>query len=202
MSNPQRRIELATRIEQRRQELGARADVSTRLRELSASGSHLPVPAGALRRSPLFRLALVASAIVTLLLIAGIATFVIASGIWVQSQLSSPSITAEDFYSAVRRQDYQTAYSKFSTVAQNSLSETKFEQTMRASDLIGGSVDSYAIVSTTTSGSTATVTVDVVRRGDTTAATVFQLTLVQEQQSWRIATIHQTGQTAAPTPSS
>jgi len=202
MTDPQRRVELATRIEQRRQELGARADVSTRLRELSASGSHFPVSGGPLRRSPLFRLIVVAGAVVALLLIAGLATFVVASGMWVQTQLNSPSITVEDFYSAVHQQDYQAAYSKFSTAAQNSLSEPKFEQTMRATDLISGGVDTYSIVSSATNGSTATVTVDVVRRGDTTMATVFQLTLTQEQQSWRISSIRQAGQTTAPTPSS
>jgi limonene-1,2-epoxide hydrolase len=121
---------------------------------------------------------------------------------WVQNQLSSPSITVEDFYSALHQQDYQTAYSKFSTEAQNSLSESRFEQTMSAADLVSGGVETYSIVTATTSGSTATVTVDVVRRGDTTMATVFQLTLVQEQQTWRISTIQQKGQTAAPTPSS
>jgi len=121
---------------------------------------------------------------------------------WVQTQLNSPSITVEDFYSAVHQQDYQAAYSKFSTAAQNSLSEPKFEQTMRATDLISGGVDTYSIVSSATNGSTATVTVDVVRRGDTTMATVFQLTLTQEQQSWRISSIRQAGQTTAPTPSS
>lgn len=202
MADSQRRTELATRIEQRRQELGARADVSTRLRELSASGSHLPVPSGRGPRSPLFTLIIAASAVVALLVVAGIATFVVASGMWVQTQLSSPSITVEDFYSAVHQEDYQTAYSKFSTEAQNSLSEPKFEQAMRAADLVSGGVDTYSIISSSTKGSTTMVTVDVVRRGDTTMATVFQLTLVQEQQSWRIASIRQTGQTVAPTPSS
>jgi hypothetical protein len=72
---------------------------------------------------------------------------------------------------------------------------------MRATDLISGGVQSYTVVSATTSGATATVTVDVVRQGDTTTAQVFQLTLVQQQQSWRISAIRQTGQTTAPTPS-
>ena len=202
MSDPQRRAELASRIEQRRQELGARADVSTRLRELSASGSRFPAPAGRSRRTSLTRFMIAAIAVAALVVVAGIAAIVVASGVWVQSQLSSPSITVEDFYSAVHQQDYPTAYSKFSTQAQNALSEPKFEQTMRATDLVAGGVDTYAIVSATTSGSTATVIVDVVRRGDTTMATVFQLTLVQEQQTWHISTIQQKGQTAAPTPSS
>ncbi len=201
MADAQRRAELATRIEQRRQELGERADVSVRLRELSASGSRFPAPAARGRRSTLTTVIITAIAGVGLLLIAAVAAIVIASGVWVQSQLSSPSTTVEDFYSAVHQQDYPTAYGKFSDQAQSTLSETKFEQTMRATDLISGSVESYSVVSATTNGATATVIVDVVRRGDTTTAQVFQLTLTQQQQSWRIAAIRQTGDTAAPTPS-
>lgn len=202
MADSQRRAELATRIEQRRQELGERSDVSQRLRDLSASGSRLPSPTMRGRRSTLNTVIITTVAGMGLLLVAAVAAIVIASGVWVQTQLSSPTTTVEDFYAAIHQQDYQTAYSKFSSGAQSTLSESKFEQTMRATDLISGGVESYSVVSTSTSGSTATVTVDVVRRGDTTMAQVFQLTLVQEQQTWHISTIRQTGQTTAPTPSS
>lgn len=202
MANSQRRAELATRIEQRRQELGGRSDVSQRLRDLSASGSRFPAPTARGRRSTLNTVIITTIAGMGLLLVAAVAAIVIASGVWVQTQLSSPTTTVEDFYAAIHQQDYQTAYGKFSSEAQSTLSESKFEQTMRATDLISGGVESYSIASTSTSGSTATVTVDVVRRGDTTLAQVFQLTLVQEQQTWRISAIRQTGQTTAPTPSS
>lgn len=202
MQDSHRRVELATRIEQRRQELGSRADVSVRLRELSASGSHFPAPTARGRRSTLSTVMLTAIAGIGLLLIVAIAVIVIASSLWVQAQLGSPTTTVEDFYSAIHQQDYQTAYSKLSSKAQSALSESRFEQSMRATDLISGGVESYSIVSSSTNGSSATVTVDVVRRGDTTVATIFQLTMVQEQQSWRISGIRQTGQTAAPTPSS
>jgi VCBS repeat-containing protein len=137
-----------------------------------------------------------------LLVIAVIAAIVIISGVWVQTQLtSSPSTTVEDFYSAIHQQDYATAYGRFSSAAQGQLSVAKFTQTMRATDLIAGGVQSYTIVSATTNGQTATVTVDVVRQGNSSIAQVFQLTLTQEQQTWRIASIKQTGQTSAPTPS-
>lgn len=201
MANPQRRAELATRIEQRRQELGERRDVSQRLRELSASGSHFPSPVASKGRSTLNTVIISVIAGIGLLAIIAIAAIVIVSGVWVQSQLSSPSITVEDFYAAVHQQDYQTAYSKLTSGAQSTLTETKFEQEMRATDLVSGGVQSYSVVSTTVNGANATVTVDVVRSGDTTTATVFQLTLTQEQQNWRIASIRQTGQTVAPTPS-
>lgn len=202
MPDAQRRAELASRIEQRRQELGARSDVSQRLRELSASGSRIPAPAGRNQRSTLNTVIITAIAGVGLLIIAAIAAIVIISGVWVQSQLtSSPSTTVEDFYAAMHQQDYATAYGKFSSAAQSHLTEAKFEQTMRATDLIAGGVQSYTIVTTTTNGQTATVTVDVVRQGNSSVAQVFKLTLTQEQQTWRIATIQQTGQTSAPTPS-
>ncbi|HET9110147.1 MAG TPA: hypothetical protein VFN78_04910 [Ktedonobacterales bacterium] len=202
MPDARQRAELATRVEQRRQELGARADVSQRLRELSASGSHFPTPASrGARRSTFNTVVITTVAGLALLLIATIAAVVIASGVWVQSQLNSPTTTVENFYSAVHQQDYVTAYSKFSSQAQSTLSESKFEQTMRATDLIAGGVQSYAIVSTTTHGSTATVMVDVVRGGDSSTAQVYQVTLTQEQQSWLISTIRQMGQTKAPTPS-
>lgn len=202
MPDARRRAELATRIEQRRQELGARGDVSQRLRDLSASGSRIPAPAARGQRSTLNTVMITAIAGVGLLVIAVIAAIVIISGVWVQSQLtSSPSTTVEDFYSAIHQQDYASAYGRFSSAAQGQLSEAKFEQTMRATDLIAGGVQSYTIVNATTNGQTATVTVDVVRQGNSAIAQVFQLTLTQEQQTWRIASIKQTGQTSAPTPS-
>lgn len=202
MPDARRRADLATRIEQRRQELGTRGDVSQRLRELSASGSRIPAPAARGQRSTLNTVMISAIAGVGLLVIAIIAAIVIISGVWVQTQLtSSPSTTVEDFYSAIHQQDYATAYDKFSSAAQGQLSVAKFTQTMRATDLIAGGVQSYTIVSATTNGQTATVTVDVVRQGNSSIAQVFQLTLTQEQQTWRIASIKQTGQTSAPTPS-
>lgn len=202
MSDSDRRAELATRIEQRRQELGARADVSTRLRELSASGSHFPTRPTIRQRSPVTMLIVAIIAIMALLIAAAIAAITLSSGAWVQTSLSSPTTTAENFYAAIHQADYQTAYSELSTSAQNSLNESKFEATMRATDLVSGGVVSYSIVSTSTHGSNAKVIVDVVRSGDTTTAAVIVLTMTQEQQTWRITTIRQTGQTAAPTPSS
>lgn len=201
MADPQRHADLASRIEQRRQELGARADVSVRLRQLSGSGHHLPARPSLKQRSPVTALLIAVVALMILLFVAAAAAIAISSGFLVQNTLSSPSTTAENFYAAIHQADYPTAYSDLSTSAQNSLSESKFEATMRATDLISGGVVSYAIVSSTTSGSTATVTVDVVRSGDTSTAAVYVLTMTREQQTWRIATIRQTGETAAPTPS-
>ena len=155
------------------------------------------------QRSTLNTVIITAVAGLGLIVIAVVAAVVIISGVWVQSQLAgSPTTTVEDYYAAVHEQNYATAYGKFSTQAQSTLSEAKFEQTMRATDLLSGGVQTYAVVSSTIKGATATVTVEVVRQSDTTTAQIFQITLTQEQQAWRISTIKQTGQTTAPTPSS
>lgn len=205
MADAQKRAQVATMLEQRRQELGARADVSQRLRQLSASGNRLPAPPSrSPKRSTLLTVIVAAAAVAGLLVIATVATAAVASGFWVQNQLSSPTTTVEDYYAAVHQQDYQTAYTKFSATAQSALTETKYERDMRASDLIAGGVVSYSVSSATINGATATVMVDVVRNSDTTTARVFKviLTQQQQQQTWRISSIQQTGQTAAPTPAS
>ncbi len=202
MSDPQRQEELATRIEERRKLLEGRVDVSQRLRDLSASSARNSVTPAHKRRSPLIALLVTAIAGVAFIACAVASLSLIGSGIWVQTQLGSPNTTVEDFFSAVHAQNYPQAYSFLSSKAQNELSEERFQQIYQASDALSGAVEYYAITSTVTQGSTATVTVDVVRRGDTKTAQVFVLTLTQENSSWRITTIRQTGSTPAPTPAS
>jgi len=63
-------------------------------------------------------------------------------------------------------------------------------------------VIAFTTDSTTTSGSKATVTMDVVRNSAPTVAQVLRLALVNENGAWRIDSITQTGTEAAPTPSS
>lgn len=199
MADADRRAQLATLITQRRADLQG-ADVSERLRDLSASGSRFPAPPRP-TRSPVKTAVVVSVALAGLFLCAAVTTLVVAGGLWVQAQLGSPSTTVEDFYSAAHQQNYQQAYSYLAAPAQSAVSEAKFEQSMRATDLIAGGVQSYAVASTSTNGSSAAVTVDVVRQGNSSTADVYVVTLTQEQRTWRIVAIHQTGQTAAPTPS-
>ncbi len=202
MADPQRQKELAARIEERRRLLEERPDVSQRLRDLSSSSGRNPVAPARKRRSPLIALLVTAGAGLALLVCVVASIAIISSGVWVQAQLGSPNTTVENFYSAIHAQDYPQAYSFLSSKARNELSEERFQQIYQASDTLSGSVDYYAITSTATQASTATVTVDVVRRGDTTTAQVYVLTLTQENNSWLIMAIRQTGSGPAPTPAS
>lgn len=200
MTDPQLQEKLAARIEERRKLLEGRADVSQRLKNLSSSSARNPVAPARKTRSPLLALLVTAVAGVALIACVAASVAIISSGIWVQSQLGSPTTTVEDFFSAVHAQNYPQAYSFLSSAAHNELSEAQFQQIYQASDTLSGSVDYYAITTTATHGSTATVGVDVVRKADTTTAEVFVLTLTQENGAWRIATIRQNGSGPAPTP--
>ena len=200
MADPQLLEKLAARIEERRRALEGRGDVSQRLRDLSSSSARNPLAPTRKTRSPLMVVLVTALAGVALFgcIIASVA--VISSGIWFQSQLGSPSTTVEDFYSAIHAQRYAQAYDFLSSAARNELSEERFQQIYQASDTVSGAVDYFAITASDAQTSTATVTVDVVRKGNTTTAEVDVLTLVQEGGSWRISSIRQNGSTTAPTP--
>lgn len=200
MADPQRHQELAARIEEKRRLLEGRADVSQRLRELSSSSSRNLVAPARKRRSPLLTLLVTGGAVVALFACIVASVALIGSGIWVQAQLGSPNTTVEDFFSAIHAQNYPQAYGFLSHKAQSELSEERFQQVYQASDTLAGAVDYYAIMATVTQGSTATVTVDVVRQGDARTAQVFALALAQEGGSWRISAIQQTGTAPAPTP--
>lgn len=202
MADPQRHQELAARIEEKRRLLEGRADVSQRLRELSSSSSRNVMAPARKRRSPLLTLLVTGGAVVALFACIVASVALIGSGIWVQAQLGSPNTTVEDFFSAIHAQNYPQAYGFLSHKAQSELSEERFQQVYQASDTLAGAVDYYAIMATVTQGSTATVTVDVVRQGDTKTAQVFALALAQEGGSWRITAIQQTGTAPAPTPAS
>ena len=201
MADP-RREELATRIEERRRLLEERPDVSQRLRQLSSSSARNPIAPARKTRSPLITLLITGVAALALIACVAVSVALISSGIWVQAQLGSPNTTVEDFYSAVHAQNYPLAYSFLSSKAQKELPEERFQQIYQASDTISDRVDYYAITSTVTKDTAATVTVDVVRRGDIKTAQVFALALTQENGSWRITSISQTGSTPAPTPTS
>ncbi|HEX9038883.1 MAG TPA: hypothetical protein VF808_18015 [Ktedonobacterales bacterium] len=202
MADPQIQEKLAARIEERRRLLEGRADVSQRLRDLSSSSGRNPVAPARKTRSPLVVLLITAAAGIALFACIAVSAAVISSGIWVQTQLGSPNTTVEDFYSAIHAQNYAEAYGFLSSSAQNELTEARFQQVYQTDDTLSGPVDYYAITGASTRGSTATVTVDVVRKGDTNTANIVILTLIQESGSWRIASMRMNGSTTAPTPSS
>lgn len=198
MTDPRRHEELAARIEERRRLLGERADVSQRLRDLSVSSSRNPIAPARKERSPLTVLLVTAAGGMALLACIIVSIALISSGVWVQAQLGSPDTAVQDFFSALRAQNYTQAYGFLSSGAQNELSQERFMELYQATDTVSGPVDSYTITSTVEHGSTATVTVQVVRRGDTATAQIYALTLTQENGSWRVADIRHTGSTHAP----
>jgi len=187
MSDAKSRPDLSGILEQRRRELSDRPDVSARMRKLSASNSRNPLPPTPRKRPTMLRMLLVGLAVVLLLACAISAAVAVASGVWFRNQLNDPSQTALDFYSALHQQDYARAYGFFSDGARASLSQSAFAAQFSAYDAVSGIVESYITEGNTkVQGSTAVVTVDVVRRGNTSQAQVQTIHLVNQNGSWTI----------------
>jgi hypothetical protein len=187
MSDAKSRPDLSGILEQRRLELSDRPDVSARMRKLSASNSRNPLPPAPRKRPTLLRVILAGVAVVLLLACAIAATAAIASGVWFRNQLNDPSQTALDFYSALHQQDYTRAYGFFSDDAKARLSQNAFATQFSAYDSVSGIVESYTTEgSAKVQGSTAVVTVDVVRRGNTSQAQVQTIHLVNQNGGWTI----------------
>ncbi|HEU5349787.1 MAG TPA: hypothetical protein VFU63_14340 [Ktedonobacterales bacterium] len=197
MSDAKSRPDLSGILEQRRRELSDRPDVSARMRKLSASASSAqnPVPVIPRKRPALLTIVL-AAAVVALLLACGITSAVaVASGVWFNNQLNDPSQTALNFYGALHQQNYARAYSFFSDGAKTHLSQTDFTTQFSAYDSVGGIVQSYTVEGhSNVQGSNAVVTVDVVRRGNTSQAQKQTIYLTNQNGSWKIDRI-QLGQT-------
>ena len=187
MSNTNSRPDLSGILEQRRRELSDRPDISVRMRKLSQSNARNPVPVRPRKRPTLLKLVLAAVAVVLLLARGVTAAVAVASGVWFHNQLTDPSQTALDFYSALHQQDYTRAYSFFSSGARTSLSQSAFTSQFSAYDSVSGIVQSYTVDgSSKIQGSNAVVTVDVVRRGNPNQAQVQTIYLVSQDGSWKI----------------
>ena len=198
-NDTKKRPDLSGVIEKRRVELSQRPDVSARMRTLSESSGRNPIIPPRARRSPLLGILLAVAGMAALLACAVSASAVIASGVWFQDQINSPSTTAEDYFAAIHQQDYPRAYSFFSTAAKRQTSENDYTSRSRTIDILQGGVVSYSVDSKTTTSTTATVVVDVVRSGSPNKAQVETLTLVNENGSWRIDAIVQSGGEPAST---
>jgi hypothetical protein len=181
------RPDLSGIIEKRRRELSDRPDISARMRKLSASSGQNPVPAAVRKRPNLLRVILATAAVVMLLVCGVSAAIAVASGVWFNNQLSDPSQTALDFYSSLHQQNYSRAYGYFSTSAKAQLSQSSFANQFSAYDSVGGIVESYTVSGNPKiQGSSAVVTVDVVRRGNTSEAQVQTIYLTNQNGSWKI----------------
>ena len=198
----QRRAALGAVIEQRRKELSQRPDVSARMRKLSESSGRNPMPTQTKPRSRIVPLLLGVAGVVALVACILSASAVIASGLWFQNQINSPSTTAESYFTAVHQEDYQRAYTYLSSNAQHHISQADFTAQMRNADILQGGVISFTTDSETTNGANATVIMDVVRNSAPTTAQVLRVTLVDQNNTWRIDSITRTGTEAAPTPGS
>lgn len=200
MSNANSRPDLSGILEQRRRELSDRPDISARMRKLSESNTRNKAPERPRKRPTLLTMALAIVAVV-LLLGCGITTAVaVASGVWFHNQLNDPSQTALDFYGALHQQDYTRAYSFFSGDARSRLSKTDFTTQFSAYDSVGGIVQSYTVDGgSKVQGSSAVVTVDVVRRGNPNQAQVQTIYLVSENGGWKIDRIQLGNSIPAPT---
>ncbi|MBF6591361.1 MAG: hypothetical protein IVW57_12660 [Ktedonobacterales bacterium] len=186
MSDAQRRRQVSSLLEQRRRALLDHPDVSERMRRLSVSGSRHPLNPKRARRPALLTMLIASTAIAAMVLCGVITGTLVVNGLWLRNQLSSPSVTAQAFYGALHEQDFTTAYSYLSAAAKAQLSEAQFEANFRGFDQVGGVVESYLIVSSSTHGSTATVVVGVVRSGSNGQAVQQTLNFIQQSNSWRI----------------
>lgn len=197
MNDPHRRAELAERVEQRRRELNARPDISQAMRKLSAPNNHHnTLDALPKKRSTKISMILIGAGVVAVLAV--ILTIVTFS--FLSNQLSDPTATAENYFSALHDRDYQQAYGYLTTSAQAHLSESAFANTYANLDITAGIVDSYSVKSTTTNGSRGTIVMIVVRRGNTSVGQVQTLSMLKENGSWRIDAITLGATVPAPTP--
>jgi hypothetical protein len=203
MKDTKSRAQVAALVEHRRRELSERPDVSVRMRKLSESNGRNPVPVPPKSRPTLFKTLLAIGAV--LVLVVGILVVVgaIAGGIWFQNQVSDPSSTALDFYSALHQQDYPRAYGYFADNSKGQLSQDAFTKQFGDYDSVSGIVDSYFVDGNTRiNGNRAVVKVDVVRRANPDQAQVQTVYLVKQGNDWRIQRIALGSMIPAPTPNS
>lgn len=202
MKDVERRKELAEIVARRRQELGDRPDISQTMRKLSASSSRNPIGPRPMPRRTL--LTVLAGGLAAVVLVACVATAiaVTAGGLWFQSQLNDPGTAVQQFYADLHQQNYPDAYALLSPTLQAHITQTQFADQYNSLDQIKGIVDTYPVLKSVTGSSTATITVAVVRRGDTSTATVEVLGLVKDGNDWRINAITDSGTVPAPSPTS
>src|SRR5262245_46417910 len=201
MKDTKSRAQVAALVERRRRELSERPDISLRMRKLSESNGRNPIPVPPKSRPTPFKALLAIVAV--LLLVVGILVVVgaIAGGIWFQNQVSDPSSTVLDFYSAVHQQDYPRAYAYFADASKGQLSQAAFTKQFGDYDSVNGIVDSYVVDgSSQINGNQAIVKVDVVRRANPDQAQVQTVYLVKQGNDWRIQRIALGNMIPAPTP--
>lgn len=200
MKDPKRHKELAEIVARRRRELGDRPDISQRMRKLSESSGRNPIGPKPVKRSTLLTFLAGGLAIVAVIACIASAIAVTAGGLWFQSQLNDPGTTVQKFYGALHQQNYAQAYALLSNSAKARVSQSGFTDQYSSLDQIDGIVNSYPILKSTTGNNSATVTVAVVRRGNTTLAQVETVQLVKDGGDWHINSITSAGTMPVPSP--
>lgn len=198
MKDAKQREQLTMLVERRRQELRERPDVSQKTRELSQSSSRNAIYPQVKRKTLVTAVAAGLGAVVVVALVIA-AIVVTVGGVWFQNQLSDPSVTIQQFYSALHQQQYSEAYKYFTPAFQTREPLDQFTNQYSSDDTISGVVESYPISSSKVSGDTAVVVVDVVRRGNSNSAQVQTLHLIKSGNSWLIDSITIGGYVPAPT---
>jgi hypothetical protein len=112
-----------------------------------------------------------------------------ATGAWFFAKtVAAPALVANQYYSAVEKQDYTTAYSYLNTnsIALNGQTVTQelYTTAAQAVDRVKGTVSNYSVGNISVNNNTASVTVSVTR-GSTPAYDV-QLQLQQVNGTWKI----------------
>jgi len=97
-----------------------------------------------------------------------------------------PAITVNQYYSAVEKQDYNTAFSYTNLTVLNgqTLTQELYTTTAQALDTAKGKVTNFSVGNVTTNNNIATVTVSVTRAGTPTYNV--QLQLQQVNGTWKI----------------
>ena len=102
--------------------------------------------------------------------------------------VAAPAITVDQYYTAVKNQDYNTAFTYISTnlTASNgqTLTQELYSTAAQALDTVKGKVTNFSVGSLSTSNNVATVTVSVTR-GNASPYDV-HLQLQQVNGSWKI----------------
>jgi ABC-type transporter MlaC component len=102
--------------------------------------------------------------------------------------IAGPAITVDQYYSAVKNQDYNTAYSYISTnmttSTGNTLTQELYTTAAQALDSVKGKVTNFSVGSISTNNNVATVTVSVTR--GSAAPYDVHLQLQQINGSWKI----------------
>ncbi len=119
--------------------------------------------------------------VAALVLVATIAVAVV--GGWLIGTAGGPSIAADQYYTAIKSQNYANAYGHLGAQLRQSLSQQAYTQQAQARDAADGIVTKFAYT-TIPMGDPADLTISVTRAGGSTYT--MHLRLAKESGVWRV----------------